>query len=237
MATAPTTTKIMIIRHAEKPPLSGPPFGVTAEGNQDVESLTIEGWQRAGSLACLFAPAHGPLQAPELATPGFLFASESKTGGGSAHACRDDHAARRQIGAEHNDAQEERPGQGRGRGNGLRRHRLDLLAARGHSEPSPTSLSAIKQRSPRCGRDSASTSSGSLTSIRVQALIPSARSRNSCWPATRRTRSRARETQATALALGSALLRGSPDPAVVPDRRVSRLVVGLRRNRSPGPLR
>jgi hypothetical protein len=70
MAVAPKTTKIMIIRHAEKPPENGAPFGVTAEGVQDVESLTIEGWQRS-------------LQDPELATPDFLFASESKSGGGS----------------------------------------------------------------------------------------------------------------------------------------------------------
>ena len=83
MAAAPKTTKIMIIRHAEKPPESGEPFGITAEGDQDVESLTIEGWQRAGGLACLFAPARGPLQDPELATPEFLFASASKSGGGS----------------------------------------------------------------------------------------------------------------------------------------------------------
>ena len=84
MAAVPTTTKIMIIRHAEKPPASGQPFGVTAEGNQDVESLIIQGWQRAGALACFFAPTQGPLQNAELATPQFLFASQSKSGGGSA---------------------------------------------------------------------------------------------------------------------------------------------------------
>ncbi len=84
MAAAPTTTKIMIIRHAEKPPASGEPFGVTADGDQDVESLIIQGWQRAGALACFFAPTHGPLQDAELATPQFLFASQSKSGGGSA---------------------------------------------------------------------------------------------------------------------------------------------------------
>ena len=83
MVAPTTTTKIMIIRHAEKPPDSGEPFGVTAEGNQDVESLIIQGWQRAGALACFFAPPHGPLQDAELATPQFLFASESKSGGGS----------------------------------------------------------------------------------------------------------------------------------------------------------
>lgn len=81
MVAPPTTTKIMIIRHAEKPPDSGEPFGVTAKGNQDVESLIIQGWQRAGALACFFAPTHGPLQDAELATPQFLFASESKSGG------------------------------------------------------------------------------------------------------------------------------------------------------------
>ena len=84
MAAALTTTKIMIIRHAEKPPSIGEPFGVTALGDQDVESLTIEGWQRAGALACFFAPTDGPLQSAGLATPQFLFASESKSGGGSA---------------------------------------------------------------------------------------------------------------------------------------------------------
>jgi hypothetical protein len=73
----------MIIRHAEKPPDDGEPFGVTSDGDQDKESLTIQGWQRAGAIACLFAPTRGPLQNTELATPKFLFASESKSGGGS----------------------------------------------------------------------------------------------------------------------------------------------------------
>lgn len=83
MAAVPTTTKIMIIRHAEKPPASGKPLGVTADGDQDAESLIIQGWQRAGALACFFAPTHGPLQNAELSTPKFLFASESKSGAGS----------------------------------------------------------------------------------------------------------------------------------------------------------
>jgi hypothetical protein len=83
MAVAPKTTKIMIIRHAEKPPESGEPFGVTAEGEKDAESLTIQGWQRSGGLACLFAPSRGPLQDSRLGTPKFLFASASRSGGGS----------------------------------------------------------------------------------------------------------------------------------------------------------
>ena len=84
MAAAPSTTKIMIIRHAEKPAdNNGEPFGVTPEGQQDAESLLVQGWQCAGALAGFFAPTRGPLQDAQLATPRFLFASESKSGGGS----------------------------------------------------------------------------------------------------------------------------------------------------------
>jgi hypothetical protein len=83
MPAAPKTTKIMIIRHAEKPKTSGDQFGVTIDGDHDVESLTIQGWHRAGALACLFAPSRGPLQDSRLATPQFLFASHSKSDGGS----------------------------------------------------------------------------------------------------------------------------------------------------------
>jgi hypothetical protein len=83
MAATATTMKIMIIRHAEKPPDNGKPLGVTAEGEHDAESLITMGWQRAGALASLFAPGRGPVASPQLATPQFLFASESKSGGGS----------------------------------------------------------------------------------------------------------------------------------------------------------
>ncbi|HEU4558175.1 MAG TPA: hypothetical protein VFS20_10010 [Longimicrobium sp.] len=70
-----TATKIMVIRHAEKPADTPPPQGVDINGNADPESLIPLGWQRAGALACLFAPARGPLQAPELATPQAVFAA------------------------------------------------------------------------------------------------------------------------------------------------------------------
>jgi hypothetical protein len=71
----PTTPKIMVIRHAEKPADTPPPQGVDADGNADPESLIPQGWQRAGAVACLFDPARGPLQAAELATPQAIYAS------------------------------------------------------------------------------------------------------------------------------------------------------------------
>jgi hypothetical protein len=69
------TMKIMIVRHAEKPADTGKPYGVNPNGEQDAESLIVQGWQRAGALAVLFAPSHGALQNPALVTPEFLFAS------------------------------------------------------------------------------------------------------------------------------------------------------------------
>lgn len=69
------TARIMIIRHAEKPADKGAPKGVNVDGDGDDESLVPRGWQRAGALACLFAPARGPLQAPGLSTPQTIFAA------------------------------------------------------------------------------------------------------------------------------------------------------------------
>ena len=67
---------ISLIRHAEKQLGDGPPYGVSADGRPDPESLTPRGWQRAGALAGLFAPRadrHGPALLP---TPTHRFASE-----------------------------------------------------------------------------------------------------------------------------------------------------------------
>jgi hypothetical protein len=69
----PNATKIMVIRHAEKP--TGNIGGVKESGDSSAHALIVRGWQRAGALACLFAPARGPLQDPLLATPDVLFAS------------------------------------------------------------------------------------------------------------------------------------------------------------------
>ena len=69
------SSKILLIRHAEKPSKDGPPHGVTEMGDRSKESLEVRGWQRAGALTHLFAPADGKYQHASLAKPQFLFAS------------------------------------------------------------------------------------------------------------------------------------------------------------------
>jgi hypothetical protein len=69
----PKASKIMIIRHGEKP--NGHFAGVNESGASSPHDLIVRGWQRAGALACLFAPAQGPLQNLLLAKPAFIFAS------------------------------------------------------------------------------------------------------------------------------------------------------------------
>jgi broad specificity phosphatase PhoE len=69
----PKASKIMVIRHGEKP--TGQIAGVQESGVPSNHDLIVRGWQRAGALACLFAPARGPQQDPLLATPQFIFAS------------------------------------------------------------------------------------------------------------------------------------------------------------------
>ena len=72
-------TKIMVIRHAEKPgPYNGAHYaGVSnlgdVAGSDGAKHLVTLGWERAGALVTLFAPPWGP-KSP-LATPKFLFAS------------------------------------------------------------------------------------------------------------------------------------------------------------------
>jgi hypothetical protein len=69
----PRASKIFVIRHAEKP--TGQVTGVKPTGESSSHDLIVRGWERAGALACLFAPARGPLQEPLLERPAFIFAS------------------------------------------------------------------------------------------------------------------------------------------------------------------
>ena len=69
-------TKIILLRHAEKPAKDNAPYGVTRKGERSKESLAVRGWQRAGALTNLFAPANGHIQHPSLAKPQFLYASK-----------------------------------------------------------------------------------------------------------------------------------------------------------------
>ena len=70
------STKILLIRHAEKPAKDDAPFGVTLKGDRSKESLEVRGWQRAGALTHLLAPLDGRFQHAELAKPQFLYASK-----------------------------------------------------------------------------------------------------------------------------------------------------------------
>lgn len=69
-------TKIMLLRHAEKPAKDNAPYGVTRKGERSKESLEVRGWQRAGALANLFVPANGHFDHSALVTPQFLYASK-----------------------------------------------------------------------------------------------------------------------------------------------------------------
>lgn len=82
----PKASKIMIIRHAEKP--TGHFAGVHESGASSPHNLIVRGWQRAGALASLFAPAQGPLQHELLAKPAFIFASAAVDVPGSSRSRR-----------------------------------------------------------------------------------------------------------------------------------------------------
>ncbi len=80
-------TKIMVIRHAEKPgTYNGQPYaGVNTAGavcgKAGAESLVTFGWQRAGALVAELAPPWGP-KAPVLAQPAHIFACDPTSEGG-----------------------------------------------------------------------------------------------------------------------------------------------------------
>ena len=68
-------TKIMLIRHAEKP--SGD-AGLMPDGTQNPEALTALGWMRQRAVG-LFAPANEAAPRAPLARPASLFASGSQS--------------------------------------------------------------------------------------------------------------------------------------------------------------
>jgi hypothetical protein len=65
-------TRIMLIRHAEKP--DGKDGGVDQKGNPDKHDLIVRGWQRAGALVQFFANPRDP-NAP-IKRPAAIFATE-----------------------------------------------------------------------------------------------------------------------------------------------------------------
>ncbi|ADV80866.1 hypothetical protein [Terriglobus saanensis] len=76
----PTLTppgKIMIIRHAEKPPKhGGEPLDVQQNGEPgNGKSLIVPGWQRAGALNAFFAPYQSAPSNAEIATPNCIYAA------------------------------------------------------------------------------------------------------------------------------------------------------------------
>lgn len=68
-----STTKIMLIRHAEKP--TDHTKGVSPDGGVDADDLSVLGWQRAGALIGLFDPPAGKGCRTGLAVPHHLFAA------------------------------------------------------------------------------------------------------------------------------------------------------------------
>lgn len=53
--------QILIVRHAEKPPLVGKPYGIDIDGDPHPHSLIVRGWQRAGALVSFFCDPRSPL--------------------------------------------------------------------------------------------------------------------------------------------------------------------------------
>ena len=70
-------TKLMLIRHAEKPDDDAGVLGVTEAGQQDKDDLSVRGWQRSGALVRLFGPTPPVKLRVGMATPGAIFAAQS----------------------------------------------------------------------------------------------------------------------------------------------------------------
>ncbi|MBV8096699.1 MAG: hypothetical protein JO110_26335 [Acetobacteraceae bacterium] len=68
-------TKLMVIRHAEKPDKQAGIAGVTEAGVADKDDLTPKGWQRAGALTRFFNPHDPASPRAGVAVPGAIFAA------------------------------------------------------------------------------------------------------------------------------------------------------------------
>jgi hypothetical protein len=72
-------SKIIIIRHGEKPPVNPGkkgPFDVRENGERgNGKSLIVPGWQRAGALNAFFAPHKGKPPKKAIATPDYIYAA------------------------------------------------------------------------------------------------------------------------------------------------------------------
>jgi hypothetical protein len=70
-------TKIMLIRHAEKPAVidNENHLGIRSDGTEDKDSLIVRGWQRAGALCTLFGPAQAGA-GRGLAVPDHIYAAD-----------------------------------------------------------------------------------------------------------------------------------------------------------------
>lgn len=71
-------TKIMIIRHGEKPPKHDKhgPWDVQLDGQSgNGESLIVQGWQRAGALNNFFAPYQSVPANTLIQKPGYIYAA------------------------------------------------------------------------------------------------------------------------------------------------------------------
>ncbi len=67
--------QVIVIRHAEKPTARPKRHGVREDGTPDKESLTVAGWQHAGSLAAVFAAGGAHPDGAGIGQPGHIFAA------------------------------------------------------------------------------------------------------------------------------------------------------------------
>lgn len=67
------SSRIMLIRHAEKPNAAAGTKGVDETGMPDLNDLSVRGWQRAGALVRYFFPA-SDVKPERIATPTVIYA-------------------------------------------------------------------------------------------------------------------------------------------------------------------